>query len=92
MSRYIDADAYVEKAKYEAQAMPKECGFADYTEWLIDKTPSIDIVRCRECVHCADDYIDVGMGTMPQFTCELGRCGESVQPNDFCSYGEREGE
>lgn len=47
-----------------------------------------NLVTCRECVHCADDYIDVGMGTMPQFTCELGRCGESVQPNDFCSYGE----
>ena len=48
-----------------------------------------DVVTCKECVHCADDYIDVGMGTMPQFTCELGRCGESVQPNDFCSYGNR---
>lgn len=48
-----------------------------------------DVVACEECVHCANDYIDVGMGTMPQFTCELNRCGESVQPNDFCSYGER---
>jgi len=48
-----------------------------------------DVVTCKECIHCADDYIDVGMGTMPQFTCELGRCGESVQPNDFCSYGNR---
>lgn len=49
----------------------------------IDSAPSIDIVRCRECIHCADDW----NGNQPQFTCELGRCGESVQPNDFCSYG-----
>lgn len=43
------------------------------------------LVRCEECIHCADDW----NGNQPMFTCELGRCGESVQPNDFCSYGER---
>lgn len=43
------------------------------------------LVRCGECIHCADDW----NGNQPMFTCELGRCGESVQPNDFCSYGER---
>lgn len=42
-----------------------------------------DVVMCRECIHCADDW----NGNQPMFTCELGRCGESVQPNDFCSYG-----
>lgn len=89
MSRYIDADAIKDKAwKAESEA----CFYAledvvSVTD--IDEAPSIDIVRCKECIHCADDYIDVGMGTMPQFTCELGRCGEFVQPNDFCSYGSR---
>ena len=55
---------------------------------IIKNAPSIDIVRCQECIHCADDW----NGNQPMFTCELGRCGESVQPSDFCSYGEREGE
>ena len=41
MSRYIDADAYLKKAQYEAQAMPNDCRFADYTGWLLDKTPTI---------------------------------------------------
>lgn len=45
-----------------------------------------ELVRCKDCVHCADDWND----SQPMFTCELGRCGESVQPNDFCSYAERE--
>lgn len=44
-----------------------------------------EIVRCKDCIHCADDW----NGNQPMFTCELGRCGESVQPNDYCSYGER---
>ena len=43
------------------------------------------VVRCRDCVHCADDW----NGNQPQFTCELGRCGEAVYPNDYCSWGER---
>lgn len=43
------------------------------------------LVRCKDCVHCADDW----NGNQPMFTCELGRCGESVQPNDYCSLGER---
>ena len=79
MSRYIDADAYVEKAKYEAQAMPKECGFADYTEWLIDKTPSIDIVRCRECKYD-------GTWKCPWRNTQVPRYPSA---NDFCSYGSR---
>lgn len=43
------------------------------------------LVRCKDCTHCADDW----NGNQPMFTCELGRCGESVQPNDYCSYGKR---
>lgn len=46
------------------------------------------VVRCKDCVHCADDW----NGNQPMFTCEIGMCGESVQPNDFCSYGERRSE
>lgn len=46
---------------------------------------AVEIVRCKDCIHCADDW----NGNQPQFTCELGRCGESVYPSDFCSYGER---
>ena len=50
----------------------------------IDSAPSIDIVRCRECKHWHEkdgltycDRIDYGYG---------------YNADDFCSYGEREGE
>lgn len=46
---------------------------------------TIDIVECKDCIHCADDW----NGNQPQFTCELGLCAESVYPNDFCSCGVR---
>ena len=85
MARLIDADEL--KVKIDQSVFD-----ADDNEWmktLIDNAPTIDIVFCKECIHCADDYIDVGMGTMPQFTCEMGVGGDIVSPDDFCSYGER---
>jgi len=81
MSRYIDADALLKAVeRYFTGALT-----ASEREKILADAPSIDIVRCKECIHCADDW----NGNQPMFTCELGRCGESVQPNDFCSYGER---
>lgn len=85
MSRYIDADELKVDFydEYEAEDDVYVCRYV--SEYQIDSAPSIDVVFCKECVHCADDW----NGNQPMFTCELGRCGESVQPNDFCSYGER---
>lgn len=49
-----------------------------------------EIVRCDDCVHCADDYIDTEFGAMPCFTCDcFGGYGMEIKPVDFCSYGER---
>lgn len=81
--RLIDADALKEVLH----------GTIDWLDLIgvdkaINDAPTIDaepVVRCKECIHCADDW----NGNQPMFTCELGRCGESVMPNDFCSYGER---
>ena len=55
---------------------------------IMQDVNAVPVVRCKDCVHCADDW----NGNQPMFTCELGMCGESVQPNDFCSYGERRSE
>ena len=78
--RLIDADAFFndfpELRDYEYTSQ----------EYEVDAEP---VVRCKDCVHCADDWINVVMGTMPQFTCELGMCGESVTEHDYCSWGER---
>lgn len=94
MSRYIDADEFERTLMFSEEIY--EALDEDALLVVIGKlsdAPTIDIVFCKECIHCADDYIDVGMGTMPQFTCEMGVGGDIVSPDDFCSYGERkEGE
>ena len=56
-----------------------------------------DLVRCKECLHSYE--WDSGCGT--ELVCKARRCdpaewGSSVEfyveADDFCSYGEREGE
>lgn len=46
--------------------------------YRINEAPSIDIVRCKECTERDDDW------------CMYW--GNVINPDDFCSYGEREGE
>ena len=81
MSRYIDADAIKDKAwKAESEA----CFYAledvvSVTD--IDEAPSIDIVRCGEC-----KWRNAKM--MPKSV----KCLFSGKDDDYCSYGEREGE
>jgi DNA-directed RNA polymerase subunit RPC12/RpoP len=41
--RLIDADAYMEKVRHEAKAMPRNEGatFVTLSEWIMEKTPSV---------------------------------------------------
>ena len=55
---------------------------------FLDKFPTIDavpVVRCRECKHRKYDDI-FGM-----IWCNRDSCTKRVKPDDFCSYGEKEG-
>ena len=49
----------------------------------IFNAPSIDIVRCKECKYWWNEYGDSACMLHSDFT---------VNDDDFCSYGEREGE
>ena len=51
----------------------------------IRELPSIDIVRCKEC-KWGKFYSD------KQLECDALGLGGLKFPDDFCSYGEREGE
>lgn len=77
MSRYIDAEAV--KNPYGGTSL----------EWqgilllkLLDDAPSIDIVRCKECKYYHQLY-----GCQKNDDIDL-----VTDDDDFCSYGEREGE
>ena len=56
---------------------------------IINDAPTISavpVVRCRECQHCKEtvDYKGPGL-----FCSIWGREWQRVQPDDFCSYGQR---
>ena len=80
MSRYIDADAI----------HWHDDGWACIRK---DEYPSIDIVRCKECKHRVVE--EQSWGEYNEY-CDLWCDGNgywaSVNADDFCSYGEREGE
>ena len=84
MSRYIDTKWLEDNAKEYS------LGYYDYDEYAVplsalDSAPSIDIVRCRECKHwCKGDEV---YGIC--YRCPNTR---QMKADDFCSYGEREGE
>lgn len=81
MSRYIDWEWYQRQVKKMHEQHPDVYMPTDG----IPFADVVEVVRCKECVHCADDW----NGNQPMFTCELAKCGESVYLTDFCSYGER---
>ena len=82
MSRWIDADAFKTWIDEYVSVFKK----SDKTEikGYISHQPSIDIVRCRECKHWRND----GFCTRPLYSIEY----QYMRADDFCSYGEREGE
>lgn len=63
-------------------------GFTE-ADRVIRQMPTVDaeaVVRCRGCKHCKEAADHEGRG----FFCAIwGRGWHRVQPDDFCSYGER---
>ena len=75
MSRYIKlADAL--------RTLADTC-YLDEIDENMQKLPSIDIVRCKEC-RWGKPYSD------KQLECDALGLGGLKFPNDYCSYGERE--
>ena len=89
MSRYIDAE-YVKAVMINDRLMQGNAEFnlyAQQVEIQINAMPSIDIVRCKECKHNP-------WNTDADYTCiwDDDFADREQTPDDFCSYGEREGE
>ena len=102
--RLIDADAIgIGKAKREAFTVPEYADGWNSAIEIIDKAPTIDIVRptrsqfkrmavqlgYEPVVHCKDcKYWQDNNDGYPHEECRWGH-GETPDANDFCSYGER---
>ena len=81
MGRYIDADALKEWLDEYLSVFKKYD--KGTIKGFVDHAPSIDIVRCKECKHNPK-----GIGWV---SCPMTGAN-TRKPDDFCSYGEREGE
>ena len=82
MSRWIDAEwlkRFFESSKGKGRITP-----IDTLLVLIDDSPSIDIIFCKDCKHWNDS---VCYHPRAEIGDTLG-----TDANGFCSWGEREGE
>ena len=83
MSRYIDAEFEIDHYTSMTTHPTPDVSEKDKRDSLIilealRRAKYIDIVHCRECTERDDDW------------CMY--FGKMTNPDDFCSYGEREGE
>lgn len=84
--RLIDA-GYIKSIMLNDRLMQGNCEWELWKQEVnrkVNAMPGVDLVRCKECKHC--DYVDM----KTHLWCD---CQEHyVLADDFCSYGEREGE
>ena len=84
MARLIDANRAMEIVRNQAIAHPNAYHLTNYATLILREAPTVDaveVVRCKDCKHYHDFET--------HFDCNH-ICGmDYVQPNDFCSYGER---
>lgn len=83
MSRWIDADAliaFLDEWKKSPNNDDSSVDLVNHFQGIIRTTPSIDIVRCKECKYWTSD----GGALMGCGHTEFVTSGD-----DYCSYGER---
>ena len=64
---------------------------ADLHEWIMERLDAVPVVRCRECKHGKLDFFaDNGTTHIESYKCIHSTMGIKImEPDDFCSYGER---
>ena len=84
MSRYIEYEPIMEELEKEVK-LADDWKTAHEIANVVKYAPSIDIVRCKECKSWSySDLIE------SHNRCE--RTLKLTKADDYCSYGEREGE
>lgn len=83
--RLIDADA-LHLGKFVEPRTEWHQGWNDALNAATTQAPTIDavpVVRCKDCKYFQDNN-----SGYPHDECRWGK-GETLDPDDFCSYGER---
>ena len=94
MSKYIDADLYIEMQICDDEH--EEWGVWNGTieelldQWTVQGCPQtmVDIVRCKDCKHrVKSQWVENLDGTEKRYKCNC--IGEYMLERNFCSFGER---
>ena len=90
---YIEREAVINHIDFVVNNAPD----TDYKKaaWgfgvFVSRLPTADVVpvvRCKDCTYCEEThYEDDGEPPYIKTYCSL--LNRTIQPNDFCSYGER---
>ena len=87
MSRYINKDAL----EYDTEWSEYHDGFTAYSQMEIDTAPSIDIVRCSECVYCSVQNTKYLHAICQKHGIEFKPFEDDTRTHG-CTWGERKGE
>lgn len=77
---YINAESIQERAykmRFAMRITEREIALINYLLTTASKANTLEIVRCGECIHHDDGL------------CHRPKWSFTVEPTDFCSYGER---
>lgn len=81
--RLVDADKIFQKVKGSTASKEVKC----LAEVLVAVAPTVDAVVVTRCKDCKYAYINSFSASSGEALCTLS--GQPMQPDDFCSYGER---
>ena len=98
MARLIDADALMDVIRQHEYRLATKQGSIDYgmftlgIQQAVDEQPTVDaveVVRCRDCKHYKPQKKSAHWENSANYCNRVVTI--KVQPDDFCSYGERKG-
>ena len=96
MARLIDADALMDVIRQHEYRLATKQGSIDYgmftlgIQQAVDEQPTVDavpVVRCRDCKHYKPQKKSAHWENRANYCNRVITI--KVQPDDFCSYGER---
>ena len=90
MSRYVDADVWCEDCKEYDKEHHNCPRFNRVIRTALEDAGMVRVVRCKEC-DMSEVYQNDSSGVMARY-CRAFTTTRMVADDDFCSYGEREGE
>ena len=81
---------YIPKRSQSIKCDKTKCSFCEITRYKNSQADFVEVVRCEICKYCKTHTCAItGKETL---FCDYGNTPVAVEPEHFCSYGERQGQ